>query len=53
VLKASQTTLTSGADGTVSVPPLVMPGQPQTVEIAATVGTAGFVSLDVVVKSNK
>jgi hypothetical protein len=49
VLKTSQATMVSGVGGAVSVTPLQVSGQPQTVEIGVAVGTAGFVSVGLVV----
>ncbi len=50
VLKAQQVTMTADANGQVSVAPMVVPGQPQLVEIAAASGATGFVSVGVVVR---
>jgi len=50
VLTISQATMVSGPDGTVSVTPLLVAGQPQTVEIGVAAGTTGFVSVGLVVK---
>jgi hypothetical protein len=50
VLKTQQVTMTADANGQVSVAPMVVPGQPQLVEIAAASGATGFVSVGVVVR---
>ena len=48
VLASSQATVVSDANGTVSFAPLQVAGVPQTVEIAASTGTQGFVTLTLV-----
>jgi hypothetical protein len=50
VLATQTTTLTSDGSGVLRVAPLVTGSQPQTVEVAASAGTTGFVSVGLVVK---
>jgi hypothetical protein len=49
VLTSSTATVASDASGNVVVTPLVVAGQPQVVNIVATAGTSGFVSLSLTV----
>lgn len=48
VLKTSQVSLVSGADGTISFDPLQIEGRPQVVEIAASTGVSGFLTITLV-----
>lgn len=45
VYNSSTTTLTSDLDGTISIAPLSLPGQPELTRIAVATGTQGFLSL--------
>lgn len=45
VLKASQSSFISGADGTISFDPLQIAGRPQVIEIAASTGLSGFLTI--------
>jgi len=45
IYNASTTTLTSALDGTISITPLTLPGQPELTRIAVAAGTQGFLSL--------
>jgi hypothetical protein len=49
VLTKATTTATSDANGNITVTPLQVPGVPQVVNLAASTGTQGFVSLSLVV----
>lgn len=49
VLEAQKATLTTGANGQVTVSPVTVAGQPQTVAIGVSSGATGFVSLTLVV----
>ncbi|QMV19460.1 hypothetical protein GOB94_12765 [Granulicella sp. 5B5] len=49
VLKTQKATMTSDANGHVSVTPLTVSGQPQVVEMAVSSGATGFVSLSLVI----
>ena len=48
VLAAADTVLTSDANGSLTLQPLQMAGVPQTVEIAVSTGTQGFVAITLV-----
>jgi hypothetical protein len=48
VLTSSQSSAVSDANGLLTVTPLQVPGQPQTVNIVAVTGTQGFVSFSLV-----
>lgn len=48
VLANLQTSLTSDADGALTLTPLQLANMPQTVEIAAATGTQGFIALNLV-----
>lgn len=48
VLATSQVTLTSDKNGAIQVAPLEVPGVPQVVQLAASTGTEGFVTLTLV-----
>jgi hypothetical protein len=50
VLTSSTATVASDASGNLVVTPLVVAGQPQVVNLVATTGTSGFVSLSLTVK---
>jgi hypothetical protein len=50
VLATQTTTVVSDGSGVLQVVPLVTGSQPQTVEVAASAGTTGFVSVGLVVK---
>ncbi len=50
VLQATTATVAADGNGAVTVNPLEVQGQPQTVEIAASTGTMGFVTLTLVVR---
>jgi hypothetical protein len=49
VLKTQQTTATTDNNGQLSVTPLTVPNQPQTIAIAASSGATGFVSVQLVI----
>ena len=48
VLRSLQSAVVADANGLTTVTPLQVPGQPQTVNIAAVTGTEGFISLSLV-----
>jgi hypothetical protein len=50
VLATQTTTVVSDGSGVLQVVPLVTGSQPQTVEVAASAGTTGFVSVGLVVQ---